>query len=213
MWGELALTLGMGAVSKLTAPKAPSMKPFEGKSMAERMSEIDPTWKTRLTEKSIIASEMMAGNIPKETQDMIEMLSAEKAWQGGFGTSERATRLTARDLGLYQLQIMQAGMKLSDEVTEFTNDMGLSDAEMEWEAYSTGINSALAKYTNEMSGHSSMMEGLMTLGAAAIEYGDFSDLKIPELNFKKAGDFFSGLNPFSDNSIDDSNTMYWMDFD
>ena len=171
-WGQIGLIGGAAILSKLTAPKAPSVAPYKGKPISERLSEVDPGWQSRLETTNVAIEGMVAGRIPKETREMIEMIAAEKSWRGGFGTSERATNLTARDLGLYSLELQKAGLQLSKGVDEFSAELAMSEAEQAYEAYASKANVQLAAYQTASASHANLWDGLFRVGSYAA-FGGF----------------------------------------
>ena len=55
------------------------------------------------------------GEIPKDVSDQVAQQSAERALGGGFGGSGAAKALTARDLGLTSLNLVQQGLSTAEQ--------------------------------------------------------------------------------------------------
>lgn len=167
-WGAIAM-FGAGLLGeRLTRPDAPKILPYNPKPIAERLEEIDPSWDSRMGRINALADTLMSGEIPQETQDQIEMLAAENAWRGGFGMSERAGNLTARDLGLYTLDLMKLGAGMAQNLTDFQAGLALSDAEMAYESYARRVNMQLASYKEKSSQHANLWSAIFREGGGMI---------------------------------------------
>jgi len=148
IWGAIAgvgAGAGVGLLRGLTMkdPKFPEYKPTP---IAERIEELDPYLKEDLAARRSLANRFMTGEIPQEVREQVEMLAAEKSWAGGWGTSPRAGNLTARDLGLMSLQIMQMGAKMGDEITQYETDLAIAEAAEEYKGFASRYNNKVAKW-------------------------------------------------------------------
>jgi len=235
-WGGLAL-LGAGLIGqKLTSPKQPAMPTYNYKPVSHTMEEIDPGWATRYNELqervttmdkeaadidqqagrlAAMGDVLMSGEIPQETKDQLEMLAAERAWQGGYGTSERASNTTARDLGLYSLSLIEAGRGFTKDSGDLINagaqlrnqgsqilanastqqsqtaaQLAISNANQAFEAYSLKVNSDMARWQTKTNSNNSIWSGIMQAGGmfAMSSAGSSSS------SSKSGGSFWSGLN-------------------
>lgn len=69
------------------------------------------------TSKKILdqAQPLLSGQIPQDVQDQIQRSDAFKSFSGGFGGSQMSAGLTARDLGLTSLNLINQGATLAGQ--------------------------------------------------------------------------------------------------
>jgi len=133
-----AIKGALGGYDKLfTAPDLPTLDPTQVQadtiagniSNFDKMAELGAKWNTfsrnefakgreqlnpgfsALREKQLgVINSELSGNLPEDVADSLQRGSAARALGGGYGGSEMARNLTARDLGLASLQLTQQGL-------------------------------------------------------------------------------------------------------
>lgn len=129
--------------SPYTPVPYPELPPF-GHDVPEYMDDIDPTWRSDMAIQRDVIRDFMKGNIPDEVKGQIEMLSAEKAWQGGFGTSPRAGMLSQRDLGRYSVDLMKEGVRAHADLLDYEFQMSSDRADQAYSEWAVQYKSRLA---------------------------------------------------------------------
>ena len=77
-----------------------------------------------------VASELLAGEIPKDVQQQVEQIAAERALGGGLGQGEAARFLTARDLGRTSLDLVSQGAEIGFQASELEQRQNLAQADL-----------------------------------------------------------------------------------
>ena len=93
-----------------------SVDPIDGSDQADRElghSYLNGVLMKQITQIGSLASSYLNGVIPQDVQDQIQRATAQQSIQGGYGGTEMARNLTARDLGLTSMQLQQTGMGMS----------------------------------------------------------------------------------------------------
>lgn len=83
---------------------------FNQAELEKMLSSVIPDFKAIMAQGSSDLASQLRGEIPKDVQNQIKMSTAERSTAGGFGGSTAAGNLTARDLGLTSLSIMNNAM-------------------------------------------------------------------------------------------------------
>ena len=189
MWGligGLGAGAGIGLARSLMAPDQGSLPKYNPEPLKDRLSAIDPGALSDITARRAMADRMMTGEIPDEVRQQVEMLSAEKSWHGGFGTSPRATNLTARDLGLMSLSIMQQGAEMGNKLTDFEVDMAINDANEQYKAFVARYNAKVQANTQQTNEYNNTWDSILTMGAlGATSFG--SNPRTPGVDPSGAG--------------------------
>ena len=95
-----------GAASEL----ASEVDSFNQEQLMARMKQIIPDLDSINAGVSGNIASMVSGQIPEDVAAQVARSGAAKAFAGGFGGSQRAGGLVARDLGLTSLQITKQGL-------------------------------------------------------------------------------------------------------
>lgn len=74
---------------------------------------VDPNLKTQIGQIGTLASSYLSGIIPQDVQDQIQRATAQQSLQGGYGGTQMARNLTARDLGLTSMNLQQLGTTMA----------------------------------------------------------------------------------------------------
>ena len=167
MWGlvgGIGAGAGLGLARNLMAPKADPLPVYTPKPIQDRLADLDPSARNDLLARRSMATKFMTGEIPSEVKDQVEMLAAEKSWRGGFGTSPRATNLTARDLGLMSLSLMQTGADMADKLTRFEVDMAITDANEEYKAFVGKYNGAVQANAQKAKEYDNLWNSIISIG-------------------------------------------------
>lgn len=136
----LAIAGGLGASLLKKGPKIPKYKKIDqaaeqkaaissnlasfdsAKELADRTTMADqerlesiisrtlPDYRNMLSGAGSAISNMIAGNLPMADQGMIMRQAAERGGALGLGSSQAGRNLTARDLGISQVQMMNQGL-------------------------------------------------------------------------------------------------------
>ena len=174
MWGligGIGAGAGLGLARNLMAPKGDPLPVYTPKPIQDRLADLDPSAKNDLLARRSMATKFMTGEIPSEVKDQVEMLAAEKSWRGGFGTSPRATNLTARDLGLMSLSLMQTGADMADKLTKFEVDMAITDANEEYKAFVGKYNGAVQANSQRTNEYNNLWDSIISIGAMSAMSG------------------------------------------
>lgn len=112
--------IGMGGLilSAATAPKPPKIEAFVAPETPERkLEDFAPYLPVMESMQADTALRMMSGELPKAVEDQIKTTVGEAALRGGYGASESRTRnVLARDLGLAQMNVIQQGYAMSNQL-------------------------------------------------------------------------------------------------
>lgn len=86
----------------------------------DNIDQIELPGEALLQQAQDVTSQMLQGEIPEDVQAQVEQISAERAIQGGFGfgDSQAARNLVARDLGLTSLDITNQGIQHAGTLAE-----------------------------------------------------------------------------------------------
>ncbi len=87
-----------------------------------------PGYKGIQSDRAGAVGSMIRGEIPKDVQDQVYRKAASKAIEGGFGGTEFARNLTARDLGLTSLDIVGRGLAGATDLIQSTPMARLTQA-------------------------------------------------------------------------------------
>lgn len=163
------LTIGASLVGGLSAPKAPKIDsynptPIEKKSLNEYLPEIDKL----MSSQADVALSMLNGEIPQSVQDQVKMFAGESAMRGGFSDSTtRTSNVTARDLGLSALDMMQQGQGYANYLVRQTRDImaddlaiDVSNANMAYDAWASGAQIQMDQWRGDSSRHANIMGGI-----------------------------------------------------
>jgi hypothetical protein len=77
------------------------------------LSTVDPNLKTQIGQIGTLASSYLSGIIPQDVQDQIQRATAQQSLQGGYGGTQMARNLTARDLGLTSINLQNQGVTMA----------------------------------------------------------------------------------------------------
>jgi hypothetical protein len=77
------------------------------------ISQLYPGATSQISQISNLASSYLSGIIPQDVQDQIQRATAQQSLQGGYGGTQMARNLTARDLGLTSMNLQQLGMGMT----------------------------------------------------------------------------------------------------
>jgi hypothetical protein len=77
------------------------------------LSGVDPGLMSSISQIGSLANTYLSGQIPQDVQDQIQRATAQQSEQGGYGDTQMARNLTARDLGLTSLQLQQTGASMA----------------------------------------------------------------------------------------------------
>lgn len=174
MWGligGLGAGAGLGLARNLFKPKDAELPTYTPKPIADRLADLDPQAKNDILARRTMANQFMTGEIPDSVREQVEMLAAEKSWRGGFGTSPRATNLTARDLGLMSLSLMQQGAEMGDKLTQFEVDMAIADANQEYQSFVGKYNATVQKNTQKKADYNNIWDSVLMMGALSAASG------------------------------------------
>jgi hypothetical protein len=77
------------------------------------LAESDPNLVNQIGQISNLASSYLSGIIPQDVQDQIQRATAQQSLQGGYGGTQMARNLTARDLGLTSINLQKEGVGMA----------------------------------------------------------------------------------------------------
>jgi len=173
--------LGLTALDRLTAPKAPSARPLPpfdfsketGEALAARRKLQDPRQQQLTARLRENAAMFLRGELPAEVKQTIKRTVAQASTARGLSAGQTA-RLTARELGMNQLALMERGAQLVQTLDTIRNnewavasDSALSKANRLFEAYTISENARLAGYAVRAKQHASLFKNLGTALFAA----------------------------------------------
>lgn len=183
-FSALLSSLALGGIAKLTAPKVPKARPAPSfdfdketaEALAARRASEDPQLRELYDQQRKTALSLSRGELPAEVEQTLRRIAAENTTMRGL-SAEQGTRLTARALGLTQLDYQKQGAELTKLVdtirqAEWTTaaDSALSKANMMFTNYANRERYRLAAWEQEAKGHTSLFSGLIS-GVAAIQSG------------------------------------------
>lgn len=79
--------------------------------------DLNATFDEMISGQQEIANRLMAGEIPEDVLQQIETVTAEQSLSRGLGLGSAARNLTARDLGLTSLSLMEKGTTMADQIS------------------------------------------------------------------------------------------------
>jgi hypothetical protein len=169
--GGLGAGAGIGLARNFMAPDGDKLPEYKPVKIEDRLDDLDPGARDSLVMRRSISDRLMTGEIPQEVREQVEMLSAENAWRGGFGMSPRATNMTARDLGLMSLSLMQQGAEMGAKLTEMELDMAVADANEEYKAFVARYNKKVQKNSQKRQDYDNMWNSILQVGAIGATMG------------------------------------------
>lgn len=202
MLNALFAGLGMAAVSKLTAPKAPKAAALPAfdfdketiAAMQARRESQDPQIRAILDQNYKTALTLSRGDIPDEVQRTIRSTMAENASTRGLSAAQ-FTRINAQALGATQMQMMAQGAQLTQTLETIRNnewavasDSALAKANRQYEAFALSEQQRMARYNQKSAEHSSLFSMLGTGVFAAVETSETN--KQRDLDRKFYGDLY-----------------------
>jgi len=98
----LGTELGEGGLDYLTGQKVP--KDLAGFDLLEKAGGV--------------AEKFMAGEIPEDVSKRVQELAAMKSLKSGLGLGQAGFNLTARDLGLTTIDVMERGAQLGTQISQ-----------------------------------------------------------------------------------------------
>ena len=161
--------LGLQIIGAATAPKQPDIEPFVPPEMPERKLEDFGPYITEMEGmQADTALRMMSGELPQSVVNQIKTTVGERALRGGYGASETRTRnVLARDLGLGQLDIIQQGYGMANQLIgraqgrlqdAYAGDTAM--ANMAFDAWASSTNIMMDKYRANANRHNQLIEGM-----------------------------------------------------
>ena len=119
-----------------------------------------------------MAASLSKGQLPEGVAAMIRQKTLESGASLGLSGAQ-TSRLTARDLGVSSLQMIQAGTEITKQLEGIrmaevgvAYDSALSKANQTYEAYALKTQQALAKYTADSAAYNNLQSGLLGLTTA-----------------------------------------------
>lgn len=79
----------------------------------QALAQLDPNLKNQIGQIGSLASSYLSGIIPQDVQDQIQRATAQQSIQGGYGGTQMARNLTARDLGLTSINLASQGASMA----------------------------------------------------------------------------------------------------
>ena len=167
---QALLQTGGSVIKESTRPDAPRIQSYNPEPIKERkLTDFAPYTDVMDKRQANVALRMLSGEIPTEVSDQIRMTAGEKAIQYGRGDSEqRASNVTARDLGLSQLDIMQQGMAYSSELRnrarQDMNDkyqLDVVERNMAFDQWASQTQLQMDNYRSRVAGHDSYANDLL----------------------------------------------------
>lgn len=79
----------------------------------KNLTSVDPDLMKQIGQIGSLATSYLNGQIPQDVQDQIQRSTAQQAQSGGYGGTQMARNLTARDLGLTSMNLQQTGATLA----------------------------------------------------------------------------------------------------
>lgn len=126
-----ALTLeALGDQEQAFGPASALTEKINRFSAAERRNLLEdaiPGYQARKAQTSELIDSFLRGEVPQDVQDAVWDSAAGRALTGGYGGSGMARSLTARDLGLTSLGLMQTGLGESSRFNRDTAGLELPD--------------------------------------------------------------------------------------
>lgn len=89
----------------------------DNKDYRTALSSIDPSLMANVAKNGVNIASFLKGDIPQDVVQQIQRNSAQAALTGGFSGTGMARNMTARDLGLNSLQLMQQGAGMMQQQT------------------------------------------------------------------------------------------------
>jgi hypothetical protein len=170
--------LGLQIIGAATAPKQPDIDPFVPPEMPERkLKDFGPYITEMESMQADTALRMLSGELPQSVVDQIKTTVGESALRGGYGASETRTRnVLARDLGLGQLDIIQQGYGMANQLISraqgrlqdaYAGDTAM--ANMAYDAWASSTNIMMDKYRNRANRHNELIEGITSTVAQSTQ--------------------------------------------
>lgn len=120
---QQATVAGNAGVLPATENLASQYNLFNQQQLTQMLQTAIPGYSAITSKASQNILDELSGKIPADVQGAIESSSAAKALTGGFGGSPLAGNLTARDLGLTSLNLMQQGLSSAESWTKMMDSM------------------------------------------------------------------------------------------
>lgn len=171
---------------------ASGVNTFNQDQLLAQIRKAIPGYDAIASKTSSNISDFLAGKIPQDVQDLVNRSSAARAVSGGYGGSQLANNLTARDLGTTSLSLIGQGLDAASRwlttqrqntvATQFdVSNMFISPAQQiavtrenntgQFQRdYANNLNNA-AFSVGDIAGHSLMKLGDSLMGAGASSAG------------------------------------------
>ena len=176
-WSGLT-QLGLQIIGQATAPDNPDIQPFVPPEMPERKLEDFGPFITKMESmQADTALRMMSGELPQSVVDQIKTTVGERALRGGYGASETRTRnVLARDLGLGQLDVIQQGYSMANQLIgraqgrlqdAYAGDT--AQANMAYDAWASSTQIMMDKYRRDANRHNQLIETMSSTVAQSAQ--------------------------------------------
>lgn len=93
---------------------------FANQQLIDSLNQSIPGYSALQAKRSAIASDLLNGSIPADVAQQIQRNTAARALSGGYGGSQAASNLTARDLGLTSLDLINRGQQYTSGILSST---------------------------------------------------------------------------------------------
>lgn len=93
---------------------------FANQQLIDSLNQSIPGYSALQAKRSAVASDMLNGSIPADVAQQIQRNTAARALSGGYGGSQAGSNLTARDLGLTSLDLINRGQQYTSGILSST---------------------------------------------------------------------------------------------
>ena len=169
-WMKLLVGLGAEYYRGKNKPKMPKIDAYKPEPMPDRkIEDFAPYLPMMEGMQADTALRMMSGNLPQSVVDQIKSTAGEKAMQGGYSASQgRSRNVTARDLGLNQLDLVQTGMAYADNLynraqsgLDQAYSADTAKANQAYDAWASAAELQMARYEDKTSAHNQRVNSVV----------------------------------------------------
>ena len=96
---------------------------FNQNQLTQLLNSVMPGWSDMANQSSKNTASELKGEIPTDVSQALQSSDAAKALTGGFGGSGLSGNMTAKDLGLTSLNLMQQGQSSLESWTSMVDNM------------------------------------------------------------------------------------------
>tara|TARA_Y100000289_G_scaffold66263_1_gene82418 strand:- start:2300 stop:3181 length:882 start_codon:yes stop_codon:yes gene_type:complete len=177
-WLGGAVQLGGMLLNNYTRPDSPRIEDYVPEEIPDRdISDFDPSIPLLQMGQADVALKMLGGELPSSVVDQIRATAGERAVQAGYSSSEQRVRnVTARDLGLKQMDMISQGFSYANQLynrAQAALDQAYSidsaRANQAYDAWAAKYKRIMDQHNNAVEQHNDFWSELTNVGSRYVQ--------------------------------------------